>query len=194
MTMATISPSGREVSPVGSSCRSSRLVLLKFRLVAAANPPKSLPLIFFPDQNPSCSKRGGPVGQQGAHKPPRRDQGGRLRLAGLWPPAGAPVALLRPSIFYKSQKKSMLIFTAFGVAQNRYLKLAPFSGQNSSCWHSPSSCKPCKIREKRHKYCTVKCNNSPKSDKYQHENMMQNGRINSPKLRPRLSSSESRAQ
>ena len=47
MTMATISPSGREVSLAGSSCRSSRLVLLKFRLVAAANPPKSLLLIFF---------------------------------------------------------------------------------------------------------------------------------------------------
>ena len=46
MTMAMISPSGREVSPAGSSCRSSRLVLLKFRLVAAAISPESLLLIF----------------------------------------------------------------------------------------------------------------------------------------------------
>ena len=98
-------------------------------------------------------------------------------MAGLWPPGGSPPVLLPPNIFYKIQNKSSLIFTAFGVAQNRYLKLAPFSGQNSSCRHSPSSCKPCKIREKRHKYCTVKCNNNPKSDKYQHESMMQNGRI-----------------
>ena len=103
---------------------------------------------------------------------------------------GSPPVLLPPSIFYKIQNNSSLIFTAFGVAQNRYLKLAPFSGQNSSCRHSPSSCKPCKIREKRHKNCTVKWNNSPRSDKYQHESMMQNGRINSPKLRPRLSSTE----
>ena len=44
---ATISPSRREVSPTGSSRRSSRLVLLKFRLVAAAIPPESLLLIFF---------------------------------------------------------------------------------------------------------------------------------------------------
>ena len=129
----------------------------------------------------------------GAHKPPRRGQGdaapSRL-VASCWRPSGTSSA----QYFYKSQKKSSLIFTAFGVAQNRYLKLSPFSGQNSSCRHSPSSCKPCKIREKRHKYCTVKCNNSPKSDKYQHESMMQNGRINSPKLRPHLSSSESRTQ
>ena len=114
------------------------------------------------------------------------------RRAGLWAPGCSPVTLLSPSIFYIFPKNSTLIFTAFGVAQNRHLKLAPFSGQNSSCRHSPSSCEPCKIREKRHKYCTVKCNNSPKSNQYQHESMMQNGRMNSPKLRPRLSSSGSR--
>ena len=135
------------------------------------------------------------MGQWASHKPPWRGLGGGWsHRAGLWPPPGAPLALLGSSIFHKSGKKSSLIFTAFGVAQNRYLNFAPLSGHNSSCRHSPSSCKPCKIREKRHKYCTVKCNNSPKSNKYQHENMMQNGRINSPKLRPRLSSSESRAQ
>ena len=154
MTMATISPSGREVSPAGSSCRSSRLDLLKFRLVAAAKPRKSSRMIFL-ERNPSYSKRGG----QWASRLPTSPLGvtrGWPRQAGLWPPAGAPPALLWPSIFYRSGKKSSLIFTAFGVAQNRYLKLAPLSGQNSSCWHSPSSCKPCKIREKRHKYCTMK--------------------------------------
>ena len=75
MTMATISPSGREVSPAGSSCRSSRLDLLKFRLVAAAKPRKSSRLIFFPDQDASYSKRGGLVGLQAAHKPALRHQG-----------------------------------------------------------------------------------------------------------------------
>ena len=34
------------------------------------------------------------------------------------------------------------------------------------------------------------CNNSPQCNKYQYKSMVQNGRINSPKLRPRLSSSE----
>ena len=46
MTMATISPSGTEVSPAGRPYQSSRMVLLKFRLVAAAIPTESLLLIF----------------------------------------------------------------------------------------------------------------------------------------------------
>ena len=59
MTMAMISPSGREVSPTGSSCRSSRLVLLKFHLVAAANPRKSSSLIFFLDETLHIAEEGG---------------------------------------------------------------------------------------------------------------------------------------
>ena len=101
MTMATISPSGREVSPAGSSCRSSRLVLLKFRLVAAAKPRKSSLLIFFLDKTLHIAKEGG---QWAAHKPPWRGLGGWPRRAGLWPTPGAPLALLRPSIFYESGK------------------------------------------------------------------------------------------
>ena len=58
MTMATISPSRREVSLAGSSCRSSRLVLLKFRLVAAAKPRKSSSLIFFLDETLHLAKEG----------------------------------------------------------------------------------------------------------------------------------------
>ena len=160
MTMVTISPSGREVSPARSSCRSSILVLLKFRFVAAAIPPESLLLIFFLERNPLIEKDGsrkgsrGPINHLGATRV-------RPRLAGLWPPGGSPPVLLPPNIFHKIQNNSSLIFTAFGVAYNRYLKRAPFLGQNSSCRHSPSSCKPYKIRDKRHKYCTVKCNNSP---------------------------------
>ena len=59
MTMATISPSGREVSPAGSSCRSSRLVLLKFCLVAAAPPRKSSALNFFLDETLHIIEEGG---------------------------------------------------------------------------------------------------------------------------------------
>ena len=115
MTMAMISPSRREVSPAGSSCQSSRLVLLKFRLVAAANPPKSLLLNFFRNKTLHIAEEG----SQWANREPTSPLGaarGWLRLAGLWPPAGAPLALLRPSIIHKSSKKPSLIFTAFGVA------------------------------------------------------------------------------
>ena len=94
----------------------------------------------------------------------------------------APLWRFFGPFFFINPEKSSLIFTVFGVAQNRYLNFAPLSGQNSSCRYSPSSCKPCKIREKRHKNSTVKCNNIKRSDKYQHENMMQNARINWPHI------------
>ena len=46
MTMVMISPSRREVSPVEQLRRSPRLVLPRFRLVAAEFHPVSLPTIF----------------------------------------------------------------------------------------------------------------------------------------------------
>ena len=46
MTMAMISPSRREVSPAEQLCRSPRLVLPRFRLVAAEFLPESLLMIF----------------------------------------------------------------------------------------------------------------------------------------------------
>ena len=53
-------------------------------------------------------------GARGPHKPGWRGQGGCPRLQGLWPTGAAPRLALRPSIFQKIQKKSYLIFTAFG--------------------------------------------------------------------------------
>ena len=47
MTMASISPSRREVSPAEQFCRSPRLVLPKFYLETAALCPESLLLIFL---------------------------------------------------------------------------------------------------------------------------------------------------
>ena len=46
MTMASISPSQREVSPAEQLCRSPRLVMPKFRLEMAALHPESIILIF----------------------------------------------------------------------------------------------------------------------------------------------------
>ena len=46
MMMASISPIGREVSPAESLRRSSRLVLLKFRLETAVSRPESSDMIF----------------------------------------------------------------------------------------------------------------------------------------------------
>ena len=47
MTVAVISPSRREVSPVEQLCQCSRLVPPRFRLVAAESRPESLLLIFL---------------------------------------------------------------------------------------------------------------------------------------------------
>ena len=47
MTMAMISPSRRDVSPVEQLRRSPRLVPPRFRLVAAESHPESLLMIFF---------------------------------------------------------------------------------------------------------------------------------------------------
>ena len=47
MTMAMISPTGREVSPVEQLCRSSRLDPPRFRLMAAESRPEKFLLIFF---------------------------------------------------------------------------------------------------------------------------------------------------
>ena len=47
MTLVMISPSRREVSPAEQLCRSSRLVLPRFRLVEAESCPEKFLLIFF---------------------------------------------------------------------------------------------------------------------------------------------------
>ena len=46
MTMASIFPSGREVSPAEQLCRSPRLVPPRFRLETAVLRPKSFLMIF----------------------------------------------------------------------------------------------------------------------------------------------------
>ena len=46
MTMASISPSGREVPPAESLRQRAKVLLPKFRLEAAALHPESPPLIF----------------------------------------------------------------------------------------------------------------------------------------------------
>ena len=47
MMMASISPSGRDVSSAEQLCRSPRLVPPRFRLVAAESHPESLLMIFL---------------------------------------------------------------------------------------------------------------------------------------------------
>ena len=64
MTMTMISPSRREVSPAEQLRRSPRLVLPRFRLVAAESRPESLLMIFLRMKDFIYQKMGtgGPTG------------------------------------------------------------------------------------------------------------------------------------
>ena len=88
-------------------------------------------------------------------------RGSRARPPPSWTVGGPPLVLSSPNIFNIFQNWLSWSFKTFGDVHNRSLRFARFPAQNSSCRHSPSSCKPCKIREKRHKYCDMMCNNNP---------------------------------
>ena len=125
MTMATISPSGREVSPTGSSCRSSRLDLLKFRLMAAAKPRNSSRLIFFHTRTLHIAKEGGLVGLLEAHKPALRHQGGGGG-AGACGPLARPLRWIFAQVFFFYSRKILRKFS--GHSENFYFctKITPW--------------------------------------------------------------------
>ena len=170
MMVTLIFPSRREVSPAERIHRSPRLLLPRFRLEMAALLPESFLMIFFQGKRHHIAEDG----HRGSSRWPTR-QGARPPRS--WIVGGPPLVLSSPYIFNIFQNWLSWSFRTFGVVQNRSLIFSPFPAQNSSCWHSPSSCKPCKIREKRHKYSDIMCNNSPKCNKYRYKSMMQNGRI-----------------
>ena len=71
MTMASISPSGREVPPAESLHRRAKVLLPKFRLEMAELHPKVLSL-FFLGQNDLYTRRWAPEVGLGEHNPPGR--------------------------------------------------------------------------------------------------------------------------
>ena len=151
MTMAMISPSVREVSPTEQLCRSSRFDPPRFRLVAEEFHTERLLLVFFSTKDFIQQKM--VIGE-----PPGGPRGRGAPQGGAPHPRGQGVG---PLVFIFGEDFSLFIirysveFRTFGVVQNRSLIFAPFPAQNSSCRHSPSLCKPCKIRENSHKYCDI---------------------------------------
>src|SRR3990170_9022883 len=75
MTMASISPSGREVPPAESLRRRVKVLLPKFRLETAAHRPESLLYIFFRSNALIYQK-------MGARSGPGAPRGTRARLGG----------------------------------------------------------------------------------------------------------------
>ena len=92
MTMAIISPSGREVSPAEQLRQSRRLVPPRFRLVAAKFLPRRWLMIFSHRKSP-YRKRWSPEGHQGAN-----EVGGAPPPS--WAGCGPPGEVLVLSIFY----------------------------------------------------------------------------------------------
>ena len=74
---------------------------------------------------------------------------------------GPPGEVLVLNVFLYIWKTSSVKFQGFWSCAEYVSNICSFSNQNPSCRHSPSLCKPCKIRENRHKYCDIMCNNSP---------------------------------
>ena len=155
MTMVMISPSRRDVSPAEQLRRSPRLVPPRDGGASS----RKLSTIFSRAKDTLYQKMGIgglPGGPRGRGTP--RGVGRTLHPHGQWV---APLwCFLRPifSIYSKTDFRGVSGLLELGTMS---IIFASFPAQNSSCRHSPSSCQPCKIREKRHKYCDIMCNNSP---------------------------------
>ena len=147
MSMASISPSRREVSPAESLRRRAKVLLPKFRLETMALHPKSL-LLIFSRANGIIQVKMGPGGLPGS--PQARGRAPRL-VAAWWVPSG----IFFSQYFLFIPKCFSVNFQDFWSCAEQVSNICSFS-QNSSCRHSPSSYESCKIREKRHKNCTIK--------------------------------------
>ena len=120
MTMASISPSGREVPPAELLHRRAKVLMSKFRLETATFPPES-PLVIFSRSKDlkyqKMSTGGGPCWAQLS----RAHLGGLACPGVLCSPGGPPTVVICSSIFYIIQNNSPESFSLFGDVQNRYL-------------------------------------------------------------------------
>ena len=121
MTMASISPSRREVSPAESLRRRAKVLLPWFHLETAAAGPESLLLIFFLGQ--MASYRGRIVRQWtsvGPTSPGWRDPGGGARPLPCGP-MEAPLRYFFLPVFFIYSKINLQNFTSFWALENCYL-------------------------------------------------------------------------
>jgi hypothetical protein len=101
MSMASISPSRREVSPAESLRWRAKLLLPRFRLETAVLRPESLLYNFLGQM--SLYRRRGLEARCGPHKASGRAQG--ARPVALWATGGSPLVFLFSNIFYIFNKK-----------------------------------------------------------------------------------------
>jgi hypothetical protein len=148
LSMATISPSRREVSPAESLRRRAKVLLPKFRLETAAHHPESLLYNFFRSNALIYQK-------MGARSGPGAPRGTRARLGGwraLVPRGhlGGPLWYFLLPIFFIYSKIILQKISAHLEMCRIGILTELFQVQNSSCRYSPSLCESCILREKRH--------------------------------------------
>ena len=156
MTMAMTSPS---LSPAEQLRWSPRLVSPRFRLVAAEFRLVSQ-LIIFSSTKDLIQQKMGIRRLSGAHEAGGAPRGvGRAPtlMDGGWPPSGTFFA----QYFLLIPKITLVEFQDFWSCAEQVSNICSFSSPEFQLRHSPSSCKPCKIRENRHKCCDIMCNNNP---------------------------------
>ena len=174
MLMEIDSPDERSVGddgdddfPLPEGSLPSRRALPEPQIGSAKVPPRGggvssekMAYDFFPIERVHIAEDG----HRRATKRPTRQgvrQGGREHPPPSWAGCGPLVNFLRSVFFLYSENDIREVSGLFRAMQNRSLIFAPFPAQNPSYRHSPSLCKPCKIRENRHKYCDIMYHNSP---------------------------------
>ena len=148
MSMASISPSRREVSPAKSLHRRTKVLLPKFRLETVAHHPESPLYNYFRSKSPIYQK-------MGARSGPRPPRGTRARLGGwraLVPRGhlGGPLLYFLLPVFFIYSKIILCEILAHLEMCRIGILTELFQVQNSSCRYSPSLCESCILREKRH--------------------------------------------
>ena len=141
MTMASISPSGKEVPLTEALRRRAKVLLPKFCLEAAALRPESPPLIFSRSKVIIYQK----MGTEGG---PRRAQPTRARPGGPGVPWCLVPTRVAPSgsyfLQYFTYSKNILHKVSASLEMCRIgISDVLFQVQNSSYRYSPSLCKPC---------------------------------------------------
>jgi hypothetical protein len=155
MSMASISPSRRDVSSAESLRRRAKVLLPRFRLETATLHPETFLLIFFLGQNPSYRRRWALGACPRRHKLERRAVGGRARPQACRCLVG-PLILFLSLIFFLYFKTILRKFSGHLELLRISTSSVAFSGPEFQLRQSPSSCETCKIREKRHKNCIIK--------------------------------------
>ena len=156
MTMVMISPSGREVSPAEQLRQSPRLVpphgggVSSEKMAYDFSPIKRLHIAEYGHRRATR----GPTRQGGA---PWGVGRAPTLVARVWASSGG----FFRQYFLLIPKTASVKFQDFWSCAEQVSNNCSFSSQNPSCRHSPSSCKPCKIRENSHKYCDIMCINNP---------------------------------